>query len=56
MSGQLHAPSALSPGRELPVPSGYEAGGPQSRSERGGEQKKSRRGLKADRPGRNLVI
>jgi hypothetical protein len=25
-SGQLHAPAALSPGKELPVPIGYETG------------------------------
>jgi hypothetical protein len=26
MSGQLHAPAALPPGKEPPVPNGYEAG------------------------------
>jgi hypothetical protein len=39
VSGQLHAPAALSPGKESLVPIGQEAGGPQSRSGQGGEEK-----------------
>jgi hypothetical protein len=39
VSGQLHALAALSPGKELLVPIGYEAGWAQSRSGRGGEEK-----------------
>jgi hypothetical protein len=26
MSGQFHTPAALPPGKELPIPTGYEAG------------------------------
>jgi len=39
--GQLHAPAALSPWKETPVPTGQEDRGTQSRSERGGERKNS---------------
>jgi hypothetical protein len=38
--GQLYTPAALSPGKDhslLPVPIGWEGGGPQSRSGSGGE-------------------
>jgi hypothetical protein len=47
MSGQLYAPAALPPGKELLVPIGQEAG-TQSRSGRGGEEKNSQppRGIK----------
>jgi hypothetical protein len=41
VSGQLHAPTALPPGKERLVPFQQEAGGPQNRSERGGEKKNS---------------
>jgi hypothetical protein len=37
VSGQLHAPAALPPGKEPPVPIGRKMGGPQCRSERRGE-------------------
>jgi hypothetical protein len=40
VSGQLHAPAALPPRKDL-VPIGYEAGCPQSRSRHGGEEKNS---------------
>jgi hypothetical protein len=39
MSGQLHAPAALSPVKELRVPLDRRLGGPQSRSGRRGEKK-----------------
>jgi hypothetical protein len=39
VSAQLHAPFALSPGKESPVPMDMRLGGPQSRSERHGEVK-----------------
>jgi hypothetical protein len=39
MSGQLHAPATLPPGKESLIPSGQRLGGPQSRSGRGGEEK-----------------
>jgi hypothetical protein len=42
VSGQLHVPAALPPGKEPPVPIGYEGGWPQSRSGRGGEEKNSK--------------
>jgi hypothetical protein len=38
VSGQLHAPAALPPGEEPPVPIGQEAGWAQRRSGRGGEE------------------
>jgi hypothetical protein len=38
-SYRLHAPEALSPGKEPPVPTGLEAEGAQSRSGRGSEEK-----------------
>jgi hypothetical protein len=38
---QIHTPAALPPEKEHPVPIGWEAGGPQSRSGRGGEEKNS---------------
>jgi hypothetical protein len=38
-SGQLHAAAALPPGKEAPVPIGYEVGGSQGRSGRRGEEK-----------------
>jgi hypothetical protein len=41
VSGQLHAPAALPPGKEPFVPIGYEAGWPQSLSGRGDEEKNS---------------
>jgi hypothetical protein len=41
VSGQLHYPAALPPGKDPPVPIGYEMGGPQSRSGCGGEEKNS---------------
>jgi hypothetical protein len=41
VSGQLHAPAALPPGKEPLVPIGYEAGWAQSQSGRGGEEKNS---------------
>jgi hypothetical protein len=39
VSGQLHAPAALPPGKEPPVSIGQEVGGPQSRSGGRGEEK-----------------
>jgi len=41
MSGQLHAPVALPPGKEPQVPLGKRLGGPLSRSGGGGEEKNS---------------
>jgi hypothetical protein len=42
VSGQLHAPDALPPGKESQVPiMDTRLGGPQSRSGRGGEEKSS---------------
>jgi hypothetical protein len=41
VSGQLHAPAALPPGNEPPVPIYRKLSGPQSRSGRGGEEKNS---------------
>jgi hypothetical protein len=41
ISGQLHDPAALSPGKELLVRIGWRLGGPQDRSGRGGEEKNS---------------
>jgi len=41
VSGQLHAPAALTPGKETLVPIGYETGWVPSRSGRGGEDKNS---------------
>jgi hypothetical protein len=41
VSGQLHAPAALPPGKETLVPMDRRLGGPQSRSGRGGEEKNS---------------
>jgi hypothetical protein len=41
VSGQLHAPDALPPGKEPLVPTGQEAGGPLSSSGRGGLEKNS---------------
>jgi hypothetical protein len=41
LSGQLHAPAALSPLKELQYPLDRMLGGPQSRSGRGGEKKNS---------------
>jgi hypothetical protein len=38
-SGQLHAPAALSPGKEPPYPLDRRLSGPQSRSGRLGEEK-----------------
>jgi hypothetical protein len=38
VSGQVHSPAALTPGKEPPIPIGW-LGGPQSRS--GGEEKNS---------------
>jgi len=39
VSGQLHPPTALIPGKEPRDPLGGRLGGPQSRSGRGGEEK-----------------
>jgi len=39
VSGQLHAPAALSPGRSPSYPLDRRLGGPQRRSGRGGEEK-----------------
>jgi hypothetical protein len=41
VSGQLHSPAALSPGKEPLVPTGWEAGWAQSLSGHGGEEKNS---------------
>jgi hypothetical protein len=41
VSGQLHPPAALAPGKEPLVPIGQEAGWATSRSGRGGEEKNS---------------
>jgi hypothetical protein len=41
VSGRLHAPAALPPGKEPLVPLDRRLGGPQSRSGRGGEEKNS---------------
>jgi hypothetical protein len=41
VSGQLHAPTALLPGKEPWYPLDRGLGGPQSRSGRGGEEKNS---------------
>jgi hypothetical protein len=41
VSGQLHAPTALTSGKEPLVPLDRRLGGPQSRSGRGGEEKNS---------------
>jgi hypothetical protein len=41
VSGQIHGPTALPPGKEPLVPIGQEAGWDQSRSGRGGEEKNS---------------
>jgi hypothetical protein len=41
VSGQLHAPAALPPGKEPWYPLDRRLGGPQSRSGRGGEEKNS---------------
>jgi len=42
VSGQLHVPAALLPGKEPLVPSGWRVGEPQNRSGRGGEEKNSK--------------
>jgi hypothetical protein len=39
VSGQLHAPTALPPGKEPPYPLDKRLGGPQSRSGRYGEER-----------------
>jgi hypothetical protein len=41
VSGQLHAPAALLPGKEPLYPLDWRIGGPQSRSGSGGEEKNS---------------
>jgi hypothetical protein len=41
VSGQLHAPAALPPGKESLLQLDRRLGGPQRRSERGGEKKDS---------------
>jgi hypothetical protein len=41
VSGQLHAPAALPPGKETLLPICRRLGGPQSRSGYGGEEKNS---------------
>jgi hypothetical protein len=41
VSGQLHVPAALPPGKEPLIPNEEGIGGPQNRSERGGEEKNS---------------
>jgi hypothetical protein len=59
VSGHLHGPAALSPGKNNPVPIGYEAGCAQSRSGYGGEEKSipslPRRELNPGRPVSSLV-
>jgi len=40
VSGQVHATSALPPGKNLQYPLDRKLGGPHSRSGRGGEEKK----------------
>jgi hypothetical protein len=45
VSGQLHAPTALLPGKEPPILIKWEGGLPQSRSRSGGEEKISRIGF-----------
>jgi hypothetical protein len=42
VSGQLHAPAALPPGKEPWYPLDRKAGGPQRRSGRGDEEKNSK--------------
>jgi hypothetical protein len=42
VSGQLHVPAALTPGKESCYPLARRLGGPQSRSGRGGEEKNSK--------------
>jgi hypothetical protein len=39
MSGRLHVPAALPPGKQPPLPLHRRLGGPQSRSGHGGEEK-----------------
>jgi hypothetical protein len=41
VSGQLHAPAAFPPGKEIRYPLNRRLGGPQSRSGRDGEEKNS---------------
>jgi hypothetical protein len=41
VSGQLHAPAALPPGKDTRYPLDRRLGGPQSQSGRGGEEKNS---------------
>jgi len=41
VSGQIHDPAALLPGKEPPYPFNRRLGGPQSRSAHGGEEKNS---------------
>jgi len=43
--GQLHAPAALSPGKEPPAPLDRRPGGPRSLSGRGGEEESGQRVL-----------
>jgi hypothetical protein len=61
MSGKLHAPVALPPGKKPRYPLDRRLGGPQSRSGRGGEEKNSQPapGIEPwnpDRPARSLAL
>jgi hypothetical protein len=61
VSGQLHAPTALPPGKEPPAPSGWRLGGLQSHSGRGDEERNSQppSGIEprsSDRPARNQSL
>jgi hypothetical protein len=60
VSGQLHVPAALPPGKSPWYPLDRKLGGPQSRSGRGGEEKNSQpppgmEPLNPHRPARSLV-
>jgi hypothetical protein len=50
VSGQLHAPAALPPGKEPLVPTVQEAGWAQSRPQHGGEEKNSQPLLELEPP------
>jgi hypothetical protein len=61
VSGQLHGPAALPPGKEPWFPLDRRLGGPQSRSGRGGEEKNSQppSGIEPQnpsRPARSLAL
>jgi len=57
MSDRLHAPAALTPGKEPPVPIGHEDGWRRSWSRRSGEEKNVLLlpGINHGRPARSLV-